>query len=156
MYVVLDVLVPGAEFAADRGDDFRLGRAVFKEFKNLGSNDIQVEHLTLLDVQDDGAILPVRAAYSVRHSVHRISMNVGLFLEPIVRYTLPSIAMKTPLILDLVREMTGLFGIPQPSQEDTRSTSGFAGSRCVRYSDVFGVVEDRIRFEVSDYVCLAP
>ena len=60
-------------------------------------------------------------------------------------YTLPSIAMKTPLILVLVREMTGLFEVAISRLDDMREFNlQFAGSRCVRHSDVFGVVEDRV------------
>ena len=50
------------EFLADFVDDGGLARSRLKKAKDLRADEVEVEHLALLDIQDNGAILAVRAA----------------------------------------------------------------------------------------------
>jgi hypothetical protein len=50
------------EFLADFVDDGGFGCPGLKEFEDSGPDEVEVEHLALLDIQDNGAILTVRAA----------------------------------------------------------------------------------------------
>lgn len=70
-YITFDSFSAGIEFAADHIHDVGLRRPFFKKFENPLPNEIQVEHLALLDIEDDRAILSVRAANSIGDPVHR-------------------------------------------------------------------------------------
>ena len=59
------------EFLADFIHDCRFGCPGFKKFEYPGSDEVEVEHLALPDIQHNGAILAVRAANTFRDSVHR-------------------------------------------------------------------------------------
>ncbi len=53
------------EFLADFVDDGGFGCPGLKKFEDPGPNEVEVEHLSLLDIQDNGAILTVRTADSL-------------------------------------------------------------------------------------------
>ncbi len=72
-HITFDSFAAGIELAADHIHDIGLRRPFFKKLENPRSNEIQVEHLALLDIEDDRAILSVRAANSIRDSVHRLA-----------------------------------------------------------------------------------
>jgi hypothetical protein len=50
------------EFPADFVDDGGFGCPGLKKLEDPGPDEVEVEHLSLLDIQDNGAILTVRAA----------------------------------------------------------------------------------------------
>ena len=50
------------EFLADFVDDGGFGCPGLKKFEDPGPDEVEVEHLALLDIQDDGAILTVCTA----------------------------------------------------------------------------------------------
>lgn len=50
------------EFLADFIDDCRLRCPSFKKLEDARTDQVEVEHLALPDIQDNGAILAVRAA----------------------------------------------------------------------------------------------
>lgn len=72
-HIVFDRVPARVELAADRLYDVRLGRPALEKFQNSRPHRIQVEHLSLLDVEYDRAILPVRAPNSIRHSEHGLA-----------------------------------------------------------------------------------
>jgi hypothetical protein len=50
------------EFLADFVDDGGFGCPGLKKFEDPGSDEVEIEHLSLPDIQDNRAILAVRAA----------------------------------------------------------------------------------------------
>jgi hypothetical protein len=70
VYIVFSKMPADAKLSDDLVDDFWLGRPVFEEFENSRSDEVEVEHLTLSDVEDDGTVLAVGAAHCVRNSIH--------------------------------------------------------------------------------------
>jgi hypothetical protein len=50
------------EFLADFFDNGGFGGSGFEKLKNLRTNQVEVEHLPLLNVQDNASILTMRAA----------------------------------------------------------------------------------------------
>jgi hypothetical protein len=61
-HVALSDLPVHVEFLADFVDDGGFGCPGLKKFEDPGPDEVEVEHLSLLDIQDNGAILTVRAA----------------------------------------------------------------------------------------------
>ena len=51
-----------SELPDDLVDDFWLARTLVEEFENARSDEVEIEHLALPDIQDNGAILAVGAA----------------------------------------------------------------------------------------------
>ena len=70
MYIVFSKMPADAELSDDLIDDFWLGRSVFEEFENSRSDEVEVEHLTLSDVEDDCTVRAVGAAHCVGNPVH--------------------------------------------------------------------------------------
>jgi hypothetical protein len=62
LYIVFSKVPANAEFSNDLINDFWLRRAVFQKFEDSRSDEVEVEHLALPDIQDNGAILAVRAS----------------------------------------------------------------------------------------------
>lgn len=53
-----------AEFAANFPDDLGFRPTAFQHSKDLGSHDVEGEHLAMMDVEDDGAVALVGASNS--------------------------------------------------------------------------------------------
>jgi len=70
VHIVLSKVPADAEFSNDLIDNRRLSGTLFEECEDSRSDEIKVEHLTLPDVQDDCAILSVRAAHCVGDFIH--------------------------------------------------------------------------------------
>jgi hypothetical protein len=70
------------EFPTKTVDNFRLGVSTLQQLKDSGSNEIEVEYLTLSNIQDNCAILGMGAANGIGNSVHRTPHNAGLFGGP--------------------------------------------------------------------------
>lgn len=54
--VAFDGLAACAKFAADGLGDLRLGAALFQEFENSRTDKVETEHLSVEDIEDDGAV----------------------------------------------------------------------------------------------------
>ena len=67
-YIALDDIGPNSVTATDFIDDFEFGPAEFQHSEDLGSHDVEGEHVTVMDVQDDASIGIVSRAYSFRNS----------------------------------------------------------------------------------------
>jgi hypothetical protein len=134
-HVVLDNFAAGAEFVTDHIHNLRLGSPTLHKFKNPRPDAIQVEHLALLDVQNDCAILSVRTANSSGNSVHGLApLGHGGLFESRVAYTLPPRAVEALAILEFVRERIRLPTLGSPLQRDAEVASDFAKTECVRFS----------------------
>jgi hypothetical protein len=85
VYIVFSKMPADAELSDDLIDDFWLGRSVFEEFENSRSDEVEVEHLTLSDVEDDCTVRAVGAAHCVKNSIHLDPhlLDVGCTLTPI-------------------------------------------------------------------------
>jgi len=70
LYIALSKLPAHAELSNDLTYDFWLGRPIFKEFEDSRSDEVEVEHLALPDIEGDCAVLSVCAAHCVRNSMH--------------------------------------------------------------------------------------
>ena len=55
--------------------------STLKKFQNPRPNRIQVEHLSLMDIEHDRAILAVCASNSIRDSVQGLPHNYGSLFE---------------------------------------------------------------------------
>ena len=56
---------------ANFANNFQFGGPSFQQLEDSRSDEIEVEHLTLPDIKDDGAVLAVGAAHCVGDAVHR-------------------------------------------------------------------------------------
>ena len=70
MYIVFSKMPADAELSNDFIDNLWLRGPFFEECENSRSDEIEVEHLTLPDIEDDCAVLAVCAAHCVGDSVH--------------------------------------------------------------------------------------
>jgi hypothetical protein len=91
---------------------FRLEAARMKEHSyewgTTGPNWIQVEHLSLMDVEHDRPILPVCAPNSIRDSVQGCPTTT-VHCWNRVWHTLPLAAVQTPLICEFVSGISLMF-----------------------------------------------
>jgi hypothetical protein len=62
LYIVLGTVPFNAELLNDRINDLCLRSPAFEKFQDSRADEVEVEHLSLPDIQDNGAILAVRAA----------------------------------------------------------------------------------------------
>ena len=129
-HVVLDYFRAGIEFMADHFHDLRFRCPTLEQFENPRPNAVQVEHLTLLDVQNDGPILSVCAANSFGNSIHQFAPLGTVGCSKCVSHTLTPGAVGMPVILEFVRERVRLVGIGLQPQRyallatDSAETSG--------------------------------
>jgi hypothetical protein len=79
LHVVLDYGAICLKLPTDLIDDGRFRRSAFEEFKDARPDRIEVEHLTLLDVENYGSILVMGTANGIGDSVHRNSSSRILF-----------------------------------------------------------------------------
>ena len=70
VYFPLNTIGAHIELSLDHIDYFRLRATFFEELEYSRSDEVQVEHLALPDIQNDGAVLAVRAAHCVGDFVH--------------------------------------------------------------------------------------
>jgi hypothetical protein len=61
-YIVFHTVTASAEFSDDLLDDLRLRESALEKFEDPGPDEVEVEHLPAPDIQDNSAILAVRAA----------------------------------------------------------------------------------------------
>jgi hypothetical protein len=78
LYVVLSKVAADAEFSKDFFDDFWCSGTVFEKLEDSRSDEVEVEHLALPDIQYDGSVLAVRATNACCNSVHLKLHSVGL------------------------------------------------------------------------------
>ena len=135
-HVVLDNLPTCAELAADHVHDVCLCRSTLKKFQNPRPNRIQVEHLSLMDIEHDRAILAVCASDSIRDSVQGLAPLLRFNFSNRVWHTLPLAAVETPLICEFVRERIRGFRTTLPLQRHASVASGFTEIEYVRVSDL--------------------
>jgi hypothetical protein len=69
--IVLSEVPTDAELANDLIDNFRSGRPGFNELEDPRSDEVEVKHLALSDIEEDSTVLAMGAAHRVRDSVHR-------------------------------------------------------------------------------------
>jgi hypothetical protein len=81
-HIVLGKVPANAELSADLIDNPRLGGSALEKFEDSRPNKVEVEHLTLPDIQHYCAVFVVRAAHCVGNSVHRkthlLALAVGM------------------------------------------------------------------------------
>lgn len=76
--VTLHNVGSNTEFAADFLDDLGFRPIAFQHSKDLGSHDVEGEHLAVMDVEDDGAIALVSASNSFRNLQQGVSPSESL------------------------------------------------------------------------------
>lgn len=70
LYIVLGTVSAYAELSDDLIDNLCLSGPLFEECEDSRSDEVEVEHLALPDVEDDRAVLAVGAAHCVGDPVH--------------------------------------------------------------------------------------
>jgi hypothetical protein len=70
LHIVLGAVPVDAELPDDLIYDFGLARPSFEKLEDSRSGQVEVEHLALPDIKNDGAVLAVGAAHRAGHSVH--------------------------------------------------------------------------------------
>lgn len=76
--VTLHNVGTNAEFAADFLDDLGFRPTAFQHSNDLGSHNVEGEHLTVMDVEDDGAIALVSASNSIGNLQQGVSPSESL------------------------------------------------------------------------------
>ena len=76
--VTLHNVGTNTEFAADFLDDLGFRPIAFQHSKDLGSHDVEGEHLAMIDVEDDGAIALVGASNSFSNLQQGVSSSESL------------------------------------------------------------------------------
>jgi hypothetical protein len=76
--VTLHNVGTNTEFAADFLDDLGFRPIAFQHSKDLGSHDVEGEHLAVMDVEDDGAIALVSASNSFSNLQQGVSPSESL------------------------------------------------------------------------------
>jgi hypothetical protein len=62
IYIAFRAVTANAKLSNDLIDDLWLAGPTFKKFKDSRSDEVEVEHLAVPNIQDNGTILSVRAA----------------------------------------------------------------------------------------------